>query len=95
MIFAFITAVIIAFIASWELTLVVMLLFPVFGIVATLQQKFVTGRSVENQKRQESSGQIVLESITNIRTVAALGVEERFLKKYEKLQETSFKLVYL
>ena len=90
---AFITAVIIAFVASWELTLVVVFLFPVFATVAKLQRKSVTGRSVENKKRQEASGQTVVESITNIRTVAGLGVEDRFLNKFINLQEESFKLV--
>ena len=94
MIFAFITAVIIAFIASWELTLVVVVLFPVFATVFFLQRKFVTGRSVENKKRQESRGQIVVESIANIRTVAVLGVEDHFLKTYVNLQKELFKLVY-
>ena len=92
-IFAVIAAVIIAFIASWELTPVVVLLFPVFVVVSTLQRKFVAGRSIENKERQESSGQIVFESVANIRTVAGLGVEERFLNNYVKLQDTSFKLV--
>ena len=90
---ALITALVIAFEASWELTLVVVFLFPVFAIVAHLQRSSVAGRSVENKKRQESSGQIVVESITNIRTVAGLGVEDKFLTKFTSLQEHSFQLV--
>ena len=92
-IFAVVIAVIIAFIASWELTPVVVLLFPIFVIVSSLEHKFKAGQGAKAKERQESSGQIVLESLSNIRTVAGLGVEDRFLNDYVKLQDKSFKLV--
>ena len=84
---------IIAFIASWELTLVLMFVFPVLASVSYLQLKFIAGRSAKNKKRQESSGQTAVESIENIRTVAGLGVEDRFFDKYVELLKAPFKLV--
>ena len=84
---------IIALIASWELTLVVMFIFPVLIIVAFLQLKFIAGGGAKNKKRQEASGQTAVESIENIRTVAGLGVEYRFIDKYVQLLQEPFKLV--
>ena len=92
-VFGFVTAIIIAFIASWELTLVLMFVFPVLASVTYLQLKFIAGRSAKNKKRQESSGQTAVESIENIRTVAGLGVEDRFFDKYVELLQAPFKLV--
>ena len=91
--FGLITAVVIALTATWELTLVVMFVFPVLGTVAFLQLRFIAGRSGKNKKRQESSGQTVVESIENIRTVAGLGVESRFFDTYVELLQAPFKLV--
>ena len=92
-IFSFITAVIIAFIASWELTFVLVFVFPVLASVTYLQLKFIAGRSAKNKKRQEASGQTAVESIENIRTVAGLGVEDRFYDEYVQLLKGPFKLV--
>ena len=92
-IFGLITAVVIALTASWELTLVVMFVFPVLGTVSFLQLRFIAGRSAKNKKRQEGSGQTAVESIENIRTVAGLGVEYRFFDKYVQLLKGPFKLV--
>ena len=92
--FGFVTAIIIALIASWELTLVLMFVFPVLGSVSYLQLKFIAGRSAKNKKKQESSGQTAVESIENIRTVAGLGVEDRFFDKYVQLLKGPFKLVF-
>ena len=91
--FGLVTAMIIGLIASWELTLVLMFIFPVLGTVAFLQLKFIAGRSAKNKKRQEGSGQTAVESIENIRTVAGLGVEYRFFDKYMELLKAPFKLV--
>ena len=92
-IFGFVTAIIIAFIASWELTFVLVFVFPVLASVSYLQLKFIAGRSAKNKKRQESSGQTAVESIENIRTVAGLGVEDRFFDEYVQLLKGPFKLV--
>ena len=70
-----------------------MFIFPVLGTVAFLQVKFIAGRSVKNKKRQEASGQTAVESIENIRTVAGLGVEDRFFDRYVRLLKAPFKLV--
>ena len=81
-IFGFIAAVIIAFTASWELSLIVMLCFPVLAMVGFFQLRLLRGRSEKNKRSMETAGQVAVESIDNIRTVAGLGVEERFYRSY-------------
>ena len=71
-----------------------MFVFPIFTAEIYLQVKFVAGRSTKNKKRQEASGQIAVESIENIRTVAGLGAEDQLCDKYVQLLKGSFKLVY-
>ena len=84
-IFGLIAAIIIAFEASWELSLLMIVAFPIIGTVAFFQIRLLAGRTQKNKKRLEKSGQTAVESIDNIRTVAGLGVEGRFLDRYRNL----------
>ena len=77
-----IVAVVIGFSASWELTLVLIFCFPVLIAVGFLQLRVQAGKAHKNKKAYESSGETAVESIENIRTVAGLGVEERFYDRY-------------
>lgn len=92
-IFGLIAALIIAFVASWELSFLMVTAFPILGTVAFFQIRLLAGRAKKNKKRLEKSGQTAVESIDNIRTVAGLGVEERFLRKYYDLLTGPFKYV--
>ena len=86
-----IAATVIAFSASWELTLVLMFAFPVLAVAGYFQIRLLRGRAQKNKKRMEESGQTAVESIDNIRTVAGLGVELRFYNKYSNLLHGPFK----
>ena len=86
-----IAAVGIAFSASWELTLVLMVAFPALAIAGYFQIRLLAGRSQKNKKRMEESGKTAVESIDNIRTVAGLGVEPRFFNRYYNLLRGPFK----
>lgn len=89
--FGFIAAIVIAFTASWELTLVLVVIFPILGSAAYLQFRSLRGRSQKNKKKLEGSGRTTVESIENIRTVAGLGVEERFFSTYVEQLKGPFK----
>ena len=86
----FITAVLIAFTASWELTLVMVFCFPVLGAFAVLQIRYLAGRTAKNKEKLEESGKTAVESIDNVRTVVSLGLEKAFLTKYENLLQYPF-----
>ena len=87
----FVSAVIIAFTASWELTLVLIFCFPVLGTVGFLQLRLQAGKAQKNKENMESSGQTAVESIENIRTVAGLGAEEKFYNRYHEQLKGPFK----
>ena len=89
--FGFIAALLIAFTASWELTFVLMFIFPVLGTVAYLQVRAMRGRSQKNKEQLEGSGHTTVESIDNIRTVAGLGVEDRFFASYVRQLQGPFR----
>lgn len=90
-VFGLVAAVLIAFTASWELSFVMISAFPIIGVVGFFQIRLSVGRAKKNKKRLERSGQTAVESIDNIRTVAGLGVEHRFLNRYEDLLSGPFK----
>lgn len=90
-IFGLLAAIIIAFTASWELSFLMLLAFPILGTVAFFQIRLLAGRAQKNKRRHEKSGQTAVESIDNIRTVVGLGVEERFCRKYWDLLITPFR----
>lgn len=86
----FITAITIAFTASWELTLVLIFCFPVLGAVGFLQLRLIAGRTAKNKKKLEESGKTAVESIDNVRTVVSLGLEEHLVAKYYGLLKFPF-----
>ena len=86
----FLTAVLIAFTASWELTLILVLCFPVLGAFSFLQIRLLAGRTAKNKKKLEESGKTAVESIDNVRTVASLGIEENLVDKYNSLLQYPF-----
>ena len=75
-------AIIVAFEASWQLSLVIVTLLPFVTFSGYFQVHLQKGRAAKNKDRFESTGQISTESIENIRTVQAFGLEERRIASY-------------
>ena len=82
---------IISFLASWELTILLIPVFPLSLAFGTSHFRLVKGQVDGNRARLEKSSQVVAESITNIRTVAGLGAEELFVNKYTSYLSGNFK----
>ena len=89
--FGFVTAVVIAFEASWLLAIVLFVCFPFLASVSFLQIRFLRGRSIKNKELMVESGKTATEAIDNIRTVASLGVEDKFYNHYSELLKPPFK----
>ena len=90
-IFGLVVALIVAFTASWELTFILMLCFPVLVAVGFFQIRLIAGKAQKNKKGLENAGQIAVESIDNIRTVVSLSVEPRFYESYQEQIKIPFK----
>nr|XP_045003766.1 bile salt export pump isoform X2 [Jaculus jaculus] len=86
-----IVAMIIAFLFSWKLSLVVVCFFPFLALSGVLQTRMLTGFAAQDKKALERAGQITSEALGNIRTVAGIGMEKRFIEVFEVELEKSFK----
>lgn len=76
------SAFIIAFYYSWKLSLVVTCFLPLLALSGVFQARLLTGFANTDKEALEDAGQVVNESIVNIRTVAGLGKEQTFVKQY-------------
>ena len=74
-----VTAFTIAFVLSWRMALVVSASLPVLVACALAQQAFLSGMSGDLEKAHHSASTLASEAVTNIRTVAAFGLEERLM----------------
>ncbi|CAF1200942.1 unnamed protein product, partial [Rotaria sordida] len=74
--------IILAFMFSWQLTLLVLGFIPFLVVGSFLERYLATGFASRNKKIFEDVGKITVESIQNIRTVIQLTKEDYFYKKY-------------
>ncbi|XP_029461537.1 bile salt export pump isoform X2 [Rhinatrema bivittatum] len=84
-------ALIIAFYFSWKLSLVIVCFLPFLTLSGALQAKMLTGFANKDKNAMEAAGRISNEALTNIRTVAGLAKEKRFVEMYEEQLEAPYK----
>ena len=88
--FGLIVSIIVAFEASWLLSIVFFTSFPLISLGTFIQYRSIRGRSIKNKELLAESGKISTEAIDNIRTVASLGVEDKFYNNYSELLKPPF-----
>ncbi|KAJ3111272.1 tRNA N6-adenosine threonylcarbamoyltransferase [Phlyctochytrium bullatum] len=76
------TGLLIAFSNGWQLTLIVMAAVPFIAIGGMLQMNAMSGFGSKAKEAYEDAADISTEAIDQIRTVATLGQEPRFLHTY-------------
>lgn len=84
-------AVIVGMATCWELSLFVVIAFPIQLLVGFVEVELLARLIKMNKENLEESGQLTVESIENIRTVVGLGVEETLLNEYTKHLAAPFK----
>ncbi|NXB51636.1 MDR1 protein, partial [Leucopsar rothschildi] len=77
-----VTAIVIAFAYSWQLTLLVLACIPFVAGANAVNASSMAGHAAEDQKALEEAGRISTETVENIRTVASLTKEEAFYERY-------------
>ncbi|CAG8596178.1 9116_t:CDS:10, partial [Ambispora leptoticha] len=82
----------IAFANGWKLTLVVLASLPLIALSGLLQMRTLAGYGQKTAKAYEGSGQIVQQSVSNMRTIAALNLEETFKGLYHNAIEEPHKI---
>ncbi|XP_037238401.1 ATP-binding cassette sub-family B member 5 isoform X2 [Falco rusticolus] len=76
------TAIVIAFVYGWQLTLLILACIPFVIATNAASVSSVSGHAAKDQKALEEAGRISTESVENIRTVASLTREEAFYERY-------------
>ncbi|XP_061186070.1 ATP-dependent translocase ABCB1-like [Saccostrea echinata] len=85
------TALIVAFIYSWNLTLVILAFMPLMMGVGVMQSKLVAGFAKGDKKAMEEAGKVCTEAIDNVRTVVSLTREKTFVDEYSAHVDSIYK----
>ncbi|XP_076620069.1 multi drug resistance 49 isoform X1 [Colletes latitarsis] len=67
---------------TWKMTLVSVVSIPLVLGAVFFEARVMSGQGLQEKKKMEAATRIAIEAISNIRTVASLGKEEAFLKRY-------------
>ncbi|KAL2345535.1 hypothetical protein Fmac_006820 [Flemingia macrophylla] len=78
------TGLIIAFVASWQLSFIILALVPLIGMNGYLQMKFMKGSSEDAKMMYEEASQVANDAVGSIRTVASFCAEEKVMELYRK-----------
>ncbi|CAM2105500.1 unnamed protein product [Caretta caretta] len=76
------TAIIIAFVYEWRLTLLILVCIPFIIASNAIRLSSVAGHVLKDRKALEEAGRISIEAVENIRTVASLTSEDAFCERY-------------
>ncbi|KAI9182701.1 hypothetical protein LWI28_028029 [Acer negundo] len=82
---------VIAFIASWQLALIILALLPLIGINGYIQVKFMKGFSADAKMMYEEASQVANDAVGSIRTVSSFCAEEKVMNLYQKKCEGPIK----
>ncbi|KAF8043116.1 hypothetical protein BT93_A1458 [Corymbia citriodora subsp. variegata] len=75
---------VIAFAASWQLALLILVLIPLIGVNGYIQLKFMKGFSADAKMMYEEASQVATDAVGSIRTVASFCAEEKMMQLYKK-----------
>ncbi|XP_066306819.1 ABC transporter B family member 9-like [Miscanthus floridulus] len=82
---------VIAFVADWKLTLIILCVMPLSGVQGYAQVKFLKGFSQDAKILYEDASQVATDAVSSIRTVASFCAEKRVTTIYEDKCEASKK----
>ena len=75
-------AIIIGLVYNWQLGLVCSVFLPLTIVAVILEQRIIVGADSIEKVAFEESAKLAVEAISNIRTVAGLRCEERYIRMY-------------
>ncbi|CAL8990978.1 unnamed protein product [Prunus brigantina] len=81
----------IAFVANWQLALIILVLMPLLGLTGYVQVKFLKGFSADAKKMYEDASQVANDAVGSIRTIASFCAEEKVIELYQKKCEGPIK----
>ncbi|KAJ0033919.1 hypothetical protein Pint_24168 [Pistacia integerrima] len=86
-----VAGLVIAFKASWRLSLLILAMFPLLGVSSYIQLRSVQVFGGKSKKRHEEASQVVSDAVSCIRTVASFSAEEKVIQVYNKKCEGPIK----
>ncbi|KAK4406878.1 ABC transporter B family member 11 [Sesamum angolense] len=89
---AAVVGLVIAFIACWQLALIVLGMVPLIALNGIVQLKFMTGFSADAKVMYEEASQVANDAVGTIRTVASYCAEDKVMELYRKKCEGPVKL---
>ncbi|KAG6704275.1 hypothetical protein I3842_07G128200 [Carya illinoinensis] len=88
---AAVAGLVIAFVASWQLAFIILVLIPLIGVNGYVQVKFMKGFSADAKMKYEEASQVANDAVGSIRTVASFCAEEKVMQLYRKKCEGPMK----
>ena len=85
-------AVILGLVYNWQLGLVCSLFLPLTIVAVILEQRMIIGSDSIERVAFEKSAKLAVEAIGNIRTVAGLRCEEKYIKMYTEQLALPFEM---
>ncbi|KAJ7950463.1 ABC transporter B family protein [Quillaja saponaria] len=79
-----VAGLVIAFVASWQLAIIILVLIPLIGLNGYVQIKFMKGFSADAKMMYEEASHIANDAVGSIRTVASFCAEEKVMELYKK-----------
>ncbi|CAL5097082.1 unnamed protein product [Urochloa decumbens] len=79
-----VAGLVIAFVSSWQLSLIILALIPLIGLNGWIQMKFIQGFSADAKLMYEEASQVANDAVSSIRTVASFSAEEKVMDLYKK-----------
>ncbi|PRQ39669.1 putative xenobiotic-transporting ATPase [Rosa chinensis] len=86
-----IAGLIIAFVADWQLALIILVLLPLLGVNGYIQVQFTKGFSADAKKMYEDASQIANDAVGSIRTIVSFCAEEKVIELYQRKCEGPIK----
>ncbi|KAB1228138.1 ABC transporter B family member 11 [Morella rubra] len=86
-----VAGLVIAFVTSWQLALIILVLLPLIGLNGFVQVKFLKGFSEDAKMKYEEASQVANDAVGSIRTVASFCAEEKVMQLYKKKCEGPMK----
>ncbi|XP_071919093.1 ABC transporter B family member 11-like isoform X1 [Coffea arabica] len=74
----------IGFGASWQLSLIVIVMLPLIGLHGYMNMKSLSGFSADAKKLYEDSTQVASDAVGSIRTVASFSAEDKVIQLFKK-----------
>ncbi|KAJ9699966.1 hypothetical protein PVL29_005686 [Vitis rotundifolia] len=79
-----IAGLVIAFVANWKMSFIILVLLPLFGVNGYVQVKFLKGFTADAKKKYEEASQVANDAVGSIRTVASFCAEEKVMQLYQQ-----------